>query len=88
MIPRITIPDSDDESLVAAALVNYIHENVAQVMRGKQSSIPRLQRASDLLAALYDGAVQRKVGNKFGPIPSDEEIETEIKKMRDDPELW
>lgn len=81
MIPRITIPDAHDASLVAAALTYYLHEKIDRVQMGQQRSIPHVKRAGDLLNEIYEAAVDQKVHDKFGPVPTDAEIAEELQKL-------
>jgi len=74
MIPRITIPDTDDEGLVAQALIMFAEESVNRIQMGDERRIEQLRRASELLSEIYNAAVAPKAAAEFGPVPSDADI--------------
>jgi len=79
-IPRITVPDSHDESMVAAALALYAQKCVDSVLSGDQGKISHLRRAADLLDSIYQSAVQRKANERFGAPATPEEWDAWLQK--------
>lgn len=82
-IPRITVSDGKDAEVVTAALLHYsMYVTSAAAAGGLSLELADvMHRITGLLSCVHDQETQRQVRERFGPVPTDEEITEHLQKL-------